>query len=906
MRRSRRGRLRRGVIVAAGALLVALHAATAEGASIGRLCRDSCKDEVDVCVAGGGSKRDCRREVLQSCRTDGLATCLSGDERRARANTAKLPAAPSGLTATTISSAEISLTWIDGGQSEVSQEVERSTAPLDGFGAIATLKRNVVTFTDRGLPEGTTFYYRVRVFSRKGASSVSNVASATTAPAGGDPHSTTTTTTAPPTTTTLPADTTPPSVPAGLSATVMSCGRIDLAWNASVDAGGSGLKGYNVYGWLNGAWAFRKQVAAPGTSTAETGLAASTTYFYALTAVDNAGNTSGMTTWVAGATPSCVTTTTAPPVTTSSTSTTIRPTTTSTSSSTSTTSSTSTSTRPTTTSTTSSSSTSTTTSTSTSTTTLLVDTTPPAPPANPSTRALSCSEIEVAWGASSDAGGSGLAAYRVYRNGAFLKQVPAPATSAGDTGLAPSTIYTHQVSAVDNAGNESARSATATTNTPACGTGGTSGAHLWSRGLGGASFTDAVVPYAVTADGAGNVVVTGTFYGTVDFGTGRLTSAGAGDMFLAKYSPAGVSQWVHRFGVAENQFGTAVGTDASGNVYVTGYFFGTVDFGGGALASAGSYDVVVAKYTASGAHVWSRRFGGTGFELTQALAVDGQGNVLVGGHFAGTADFGGAAFTSVGSNDGFVAKYSPTGTHVWSRRVGGADLDTVTGLGVDGAGNPTIVGYFAGTASFGGANLTSAGSNDVFVARYSAAGAHQWSSRFGDAQDQRAYGAAVDAAGNVALTGYFYGTMDFGGPAMALTGISADIFLAKLDASGAHVWSKAFGTTLNSGEVGQAVAFDANGSVVLTGEINRPVDFGGGALTAAASYDAFVAKFSAAGAHQWSKRFVAKWDDHGSAVAVDGSGNLILTGDFYEAVNFGGDTLTSPGSTDGFIVKLAP
>jgi hypothetical protein len=112
--------------------------------------------------------------------------------------------------------------------------------------------------------------------------------------------------------------------------------------------------------------------------------------------------------------------------------------------------------------------------------------------------------------------------------------------------------------------------------------------------------------------------------------------------------------------------------------------------------------------------------------------------------------------------------------------MGGASLDTVTGMGVDAGGNVTVVGYFAGTANFGGANLTSAGNNDVFVVRYSAAGAHQWSNRYGDADDQRAYAAAVDGAGNVALTGYYYGSVSFGGAPLPNTGGGADIFLVKL------------------------------------------------------------------------------------------------------------------------------
>jgi hypothetical protein len=458
---------------------------------------------------------------------------------------------------------------------------------------------------------------------------------------------------------------------------------------------------------------------------------------------------------------------------------------------------------------------------------------------------------------------------------------------------------------VDNAGNESARSATSSVNTPTCTT-QLPGSHIWSLQMGGTVLADSVVPSGVATDTAGNSIVTGVFYGTVNFGTGSITSAGRGDMFVAKYSAAGVPQWVNHFGDAADQYGTAVATDASGNIYVTGYFFGTVSFGGGAVTSVG-YDAFVVKYNPSGGHVWTKQISGASYEMGEAIAVDSGSNVVVGGQFAGTVDFGGGPLTSAGGYDGFVAKYNTNGAHVWSKRMGGASLDTVTGLGVDGSGNATAVGYFAGTANFGGADLASAGGNDIFVVRLAAAnGAHQWSNRYGDADDQRAYAAAVDGAGNVVLTGYFGGQLSFGGPTFTSVG-GVDIFLAKLTASGGHSWSQAFGTSLSYGEVGEGVAIDGSGNVVLTGEIVQNVDFGGGALTApTTTYDVFVAKFSSAGVHQWSKRYVAPWDDHGDAVAVDGSGNVVVAGDFYESEDFGGGPLLSPGGSDGFLVKLTP
>jgi chitodextrinase len=643
-------------------------------------------------------------------------------------------------------------------------------------------------------------------------------------------------------------DTTAPSVPNPLSRSVVSCSQINLTWGAAVDTG-SGLAAYRIYR-NNG---FVKQVAAPSTTTSDTGLVHSTSYTYQVTAVDKAGNESSGSMLATGVTPFCSTTTTIA------------------------------------------------TGTTTSTTLASVEKIAPSVPTGLGATGASCSQVNLAWNASTDTGGSGLAGYRLYRSNTFLKQVAT--TSTSDTGLAGSTIYSYQVSAIDNAGNESSRSATVSTNTPACTA--STGAFLWAKQMGGTVLADSVVPYGVAADSSGNSYVTGVFYGRVNFGTGALTSAGRGDMFIAKYSAAGVPQWVHHFGDASDQFGTAIAVDTSGNVYVTGYFYGLVDFGGGRLTSNG-YDIVLAKYTTNGAHVWSKVLGGSSSDMGQAIAVDASGNVVVAGQFGGTADFGGGPLTSAGGFDGFLAKYTTNGAFVWERRVGGTSLDTVTGLGVDSSGNPTIVGYFQGTSNFGGANLTSAGSGDIFIARYTAAGAHQWSARYGDAADQRAYGAAVDAAGNVAITGYFTGSISFGGSTFTNVG-GADIFVAKLSATGAHIWSRAIGASGTYGEVGEGVAIDGSGNVLLTGEVVDATDFGGGLLVpSTVTYDAFVAKYSPTGAYLWAHRYVADWDDHGGGIAVDGNGNVITVGDFYQSENFGGGVMSSPGGSDGFILKLTP
>ena len=107
--------------------------------------------------------------------------------------------------------------------------------------------------------------------------------------------------------------------------------------------------------------------------------------------------------------------------------------------------------------------------------------------------------------------------------------------------------------------------------------------HLWSHGFGSPIFAEHCASYGVAVDAVGNVSVIGWFDGTVDFGGGPLTSAGGSDIFLAHYDPTGTHLWSYRFGDTSDEGGSSVSVDAAGNVLVTGHFRGTVDFGGGPL-----------------------------------------------------------------------------------------------------------------------------------------------------------------------------------------------------------------------------------------------------------------------------------------------------------------------------------
>lgn len=423
--------------------------------------------------------------------------------------------------------------------------------------------------------------------------------------------------------------------------------------------------------------------------------------------------------------------------------------------------------------------------------------------------------------------------------------------------------------------------------------------HLWSRSYGSTGFD---IGYAVAVDGDDNVIATGYFNGTVDFGGGGLMSAGGSDVFLVKLDDTGAHVWSKRLGGTGTDVGYAVAVDVAGSVFVAGGFDGTVNFGGGDLTSAGGADIFVVKFDANGAFLWSKRFGSTLGDYAFGLAVH-VSDVIVAGVFRGTVDFGGGALVSLGFDDLYVARFDGLGTHEWSARNGNTLFDRANAICLDGAGNIFLAGQFQGTVS----GQIASGTN-AFLSKYSPTGTFQWFLGFGGTGSDIAKGVAADDAGDVYLTGYFDGTASFGGTPLVSVG-GSDVVLAKYDNSGAHQWSQRFGDTLNDEGHGVAIhtVFDEDeesfiDSVLMTGEFRGTVDFGGGAFVAAAS-DIFVARYDVTGAHQWSERFGDTLEDVGNSAKADGSGNVIAAGAFRGTVDFGGGGLTSGGETDVFVVK---
>jgi hypothetical protein len=421
-----------------------------------------------------------------------------------------------------------------------------------------------------------------------------------------------------------------------------------------------------------------------------------------------------------------------------------------------------------------------------------------------------------------------------------------------------------------------------------------------------------------------DAILAGTGIGDADLGLGPLLELGdpmVGDFLLARYTPTLSTLWQKRF--ADTRAGGAAVT-AGGDVLITGAARGDVDFGGGVLTGAGPplRDLVVARFDASGKHLWSHRWGDAADQAPGGLAVDAQGDALVIGSFAGSLAIGpGAPLASVGTTDLFVARLDPAGNELWKKSYGtAANLAQGRAIAVDSAGNTLFAGYFTGTLDLGGPLLVSQGDDDLVIAKLDPAGTPLWSRSFGGAGSDRALGVAVGPGDAVFLTGSFHGVVTFG----ALSPISSPSvsdssgFLVKLDKDGTPLWvrsqSEPVGMAVGADQQGISVAVDAEGNAVITGSAIGTTVFDtanplGSTRVGAGATDVFVAKYGPAGALIWARIFGDSSSQVGVSTAIDPFGAVWATGSFGGTIDFGAmppAVITSLGAVDIYLARFSP
>ena len=414
---------------------------------------------------------------------------------------------------------------------------------------------------------------------------------------------------------------------------------------------------------------------------------------------------------------------------------------------------------------------------------------------------------------------------------------------------------------------------------------------LWGTYYGG---TGEEYGLSCATDASGNVYLAGSATSTTGIattGAHKTTRGGIRDAFLVKFNSSGVRQWGTYYGGTGYLNGNSCATDASGNVYLSGYTTSTTGIAttGAHQATYGSSgDAFLVKFNSSGVRQWGTYYGGTSIDYGYSCATDGSGNVFLAGYTSSTtgiATTGAHQTTRGGSNDAFLVKFNSSGTRQWGTYYGGTGIEIGYSCATDASGNVYLTGEAKSTTGIAttGAHQTSKGSlEDAFLVKFNSSGVRQWGTYYGGTGNDYGYSCATDASGNVYLAGSATSTTGIAttGAHQTTSGGSYDAFLVKFNSSGVRQWGTYYGGT--GADWVSSCATDGGGNAYLSGytESTTGIATTGAHQTTSGggSYDAFLVKFNSSGVRQWGTYYGGTGIDYGLSCAIGASGSVYLAG----------------------------
>jgi len=404
--------------------------------------------------------------------------------------------------------------------------------------------------------------------------------------------------------------------------------------------------------------------------------------------------------------------------------------------------------------------------------------------------------------------------------------------------------------------------------------------NYWGNTYGG-NQNDETFAVEIDYPSGNTSIEVGYFTGTSNFNGINHSSNGFTDIFITKHASDGTFLWMKQIGGSGEERAVSVSLDGTGNIYITGHFWGSFDFDGTTYTSYGEEDVFIAKLDQNGNPIWFVQEGGTSSDLSFSIEVDFMGNPVITGEFNGTSAFGSTVLTA-DQEDVFIAKYSgSTGNVLWVQQ-GTADFsDRGMSVCTDENANVYVTGQFSDTITFDNThnyNLY----NGIYVIKFDPLGNEQWFRVIAGGVTNIAYDIAADNAGNIYLTGDFTGGLQFLPPINQSLSNSHfyKVFIAKLTTAGDLVWAKADGS---DNEI-TSRAIDVKGTQVgIAGMFKCTLDeysdlYGAGTFNSVGYWDCFATSYTTGGTRNWARQWASARNDKATGIVIDNTGTFLLTG----------------------------
>ena len=424
----------------------------------------------------------------------------------------------------------------------------------------------------------------------------------------------------------------------------------------------------------------------------------------------------------------------------------------------------------------------------------------------------------------------------------------------------------------------------------------------WIRTANGTSWDEAS---AVACDNYGNSISTGYFDGSFNIGDSTFNTGIYSDIFLIKHDSNGNLIWAKQLACERGAFGESVCLDDSGNSFLAGTFVDSICINNVMYYGYSTQAGFVTKFDQYGNVLWFHSFGGeNGWVWPTDLMALNNGDIVCTGMIGGTVTIGDSIF-STQTEISFLVHYSSSGDFLNVTDVCECSnqLETL-GIASDGMDNIFIGGNFRGTLSFSDTSITSAGYDDIFIAKFDNQDNIIWARQEGDIYSDIGLDVTADPQGNSAITGYFPGSITIGDTTLTSLGLE-DIFIIKYDPDGNVSWVRqAGGNVYYALDEAYGIKADDDGNFYLAGHFEGSSYFGDTTLVSSGMTDIFCAKYDSLGNCIWAAKAGGSDEEWGADIALNNQGDIFLSGWYASSFTFGDTLITNTDATDVYVIKL--